>query len=531
MTTTRASLLALALLTALPAPAQDRAAAAQIPLTTLTLPGPREPVPDLVCPVPRPAGKPAPRPPAPPVPETRIPEEDEVREALADLGAQPGAAAAPGASAPAAPPSVSGPPAASAAAASAPGAATAGTAPAGWPRPSAAQPLRLAVWGDSHMAAGFFTEELLRLAGQADVLAQPRLVPAAFGHPGVRGLVRRACVSPEWTREPGHAMAAAAATALRQPGPGLVSLVATRPGATLALDLRDAAGRPRHHAVQLLLAPEATGATLGVTVDGLPERLLRLAPQDTAWALEVAAPDAPLAVLRLRVVEGPLRLQGLRVGSEGSAPGSPAAPAAPLEVDLFGYPGATASGWARAEREALGSWFGQRPYDVVMLAYGTNEAHDRRFQPEAYRDTLVRAVAAMRQVFPGARCVLVAPGDRGVRVSGRARAAPAKKGQASRPAAPSSRSARTPRAPRPSAAELLHYARLHEQVAAIQQEVAAQAGCASWSMQAAMGGTGTAYTWARATPALMAGDLLHFTAAGYRELARRFAADFGWSSP
>lgn len=363
------------------------------------------------------------------------------------------------------------------------------------------------------MAAGFFTEELLRQLGQTDVLAQPRLVPAAFGHPGVRGLVRRACVSPEWSREAAHA----AAEAARQPGPGLVSLVAARPGATLALDLRDAAGSPRHHAVQLLLAPLAQGATIGVTVDSEPERLLRLAPQDASSALEVVAPDAPLSVVRLRVVEGPLRLQGLRIGVDGA---DPAVPAATLEVDLYGYPGATAAGWARAEPSVLGGWFGKRPYDLVILAYGTNEAHDARFQPEAYREMLVRAVAGMRRQFPQARCVLVAPGDRGVRVSGRARSTQAtKKGRAAA------------RSARPSASELLRYARLHEQVAAIQQEVAAQAGCASWSMQAAMGGPGTAYPWARATPPLMAGDLLHFTAAGYRELARRFAADFGWSTP
>jgi len=499
LTTTRASLLLLALLTAPPAPAQDRAAAAGPTLTTLTLPGVRAPVPELVCPVVRPARKPAPRPPAAPAAETRIPEEDEVREALTEERAAASAGAA------------------SAAAA----AVAAGPAPPGWPRPSARQPMRLAVWGDSHMAAGFFTEELLRLLGQNDVLAQPRLVPAAFGHPGVRGLVRRACVSQEWTREPAHAVAEAA----RQPGPGLVSLVAARPGATLALDLRDASGSPRHHAVQLLVAPLAQGSTIGVTVDGEPERLLRLAPQEGASALEVVAPDAPLSVLRLRVVDGPLRLQGLRIGAGGNAstPAAPAAPTAPntaLEVDLYGYPGATAAGWARAEPSALGGWFAQRPYDLVMLAYGTNEAHDARFQPEAYREMLVRAVAGVRRQFPQARCVLVAPGDRGVRVSGRARPAPAsKKG---RPAAAPTR---------PSAAELLRYARRHEQVAAIQQEVAAQAGCASWSMQAAMGGAGSAYPWARATPPLMAGDLLHFTAAGYRELARRFAADFGWGTP
>ena len=46
-----------------------------------------------------------------------------------------------------------------------------------------------------------------------------------------------------------------------------------------------------------------------------------------------------------------------------------------------------------------------------------------------------------------------------------------------------------------------------------------------------MGGVGSAYTWARKSPALMAPDLIHFTPAGYRELANTFMADFGLTKP
>jgi lysophospholipase L1-like esterase len=50
-------------------------------------------------------------------------------------------------------------------------------------------------------------------------------------------------------------------------------------------------------------------------------------------------------------------------------------------------------------------------------------------------------------------------------------------------------------------------------------------------MQEARGGAGSAYSWARKNPPLMAPDLIHFTPAGYRELADRFMADFGLSKP
>jgi hypothetical protein len=43
-----------------------------------------------------------------------------------------------------------------------------------------------------------------------------------------------------------------------------------------------------------------------------------------------------------------------------------------------------------------------------------------------------------------------------------------------------------------------------------------------------MGGSTTAYTWARQRPQWMANDLLHFTAAGYQRLGQIFVNDMGW---
>jgi lysophospholipase L1-like esterase len=309
-------------------------------------------------------------------------------------------------------------------------------------------------------------------------------------------------------RESAHA----SATAAQQPGPGLVSLIGQGPGAELAWDLRDTGGEPRHRSVQLLYAATAGPVTVEVGVDGAPARTVVLPPGPPGAAvLELASTGGPLSVLQLRVREGALRLQGLGVGlgmestvgsGIGEANGTPSATSAPLQIDLFGYPGATAAGWANAAGLAHSAWFGARRYDVVVLAYGTNEANDPGFRVEEYRAQLRRAVDQLRARFPEARCLLIAPGDRGVRV---------------------------PRKRSGSRTDLLRFARLHAQIAAVQQDVARAAGCAAWSAQAAMGGAGSAYRWARQQPAWMAPDLLHFTPAGYRELARRLAADLGWT--
>jgi lysophospholipase L1-like esterase len=111
----------------------------------------------------------------------------------------------------------------------------------------------------------------------------------------------------------------------------------------------------------------------------------------------------------------------------------------------------------------------------------------------------------------------------------------AKKGS-SKPVAPSKNKANPnnktakPASVAPSG-QLLKFSRIHAQIGQIQTELAAQHGCLAWSMQEAMGGVGSAYPWARKNPPLMASDLIHFTPAGYRELANSFMADFGLTAP
>jgi hypothetical protein len=367
--------------------------------------------------------------------------------------------------------------------------------------------LRVAIWGDSHMAAAFFSDQLMRqITGPAgpnqDTLSQ-RFVHAGVGHGGVRGLVRKTCLSGEWGREMAYAHSGAAAA----PGPGMTSLVAKRSGATLALDLRDAQGQPRHTRLQILHHGEASGTTrLAISVDGQAESELSLSPQAGPHAVALST-DVPLSTLQIRVLEGAFRFQGLKLAE-------PASPTA-LHLDLFAYPGATVAGWVRSDLPSLATWFTDQTYDLSLIAFGTNEGNDPRFSETAYRDTLNKALGNFRQVFPQTQCVLIGPGDRGIRVvkSKTTKKTKAKKGS------------------KKPAIDLLKFSRIHAQIAQIQSELAAQHGCLSWRMQEAMGGVGSAYAWARKSPPLMAPDLIHFTPAGYRELAKRFMADMDLTAP
>lgn len=366
--------------------------------------------------------------------------------------------------------------------------------------------MRVAVWGDSHMAAAFFTDELVRIAGLDAAVARPSILSANFGRPGVRLPVRTHCVTGGWRYENAYSTPAAAT----RPGPGLMSMVSSDAGSEVALDLRSLRGGEAGP-IRVLYEGAGIPLRLGVTVDGGVESEVQLSTSIGPAALEIVA-NAPMSQLRLRILEGTLRLQGLALGT---------APRALLQFDVFGYPGATVGGWARADIGYLGAWFRIDPYDLVVLAYGTNEGNAHPFEASAYRQTVTSAVANLRKAFPAASCLLIGPGDRGVLVR-RSQKTRNVKGKQKAKTSTSKATASIP-----LAEDLLRYSRIHAEIALIQEDVSRAAGCSFWSPLDAMGGAGSAYRWRKS--GLMAPDLIHFTVKGYQQLAQSFATAAGWT--
>lgn len=375
-------------------------------------------------------------------------------------------------------------------------------------------PYRIAIWGDSHLAANFFAEELQKLLKVPAGAASHALVPANMGRAGVRLPILRACVSPHWKYEPNYVGGDGAAA----PGPGLVNMVSDQPGATLAWDLRKHAQAPGYERVRILYQQTEKPVVVAIGVDGGDEQEVTLAGQAGPAALELVA-DRPMVQVRLRLVDAPLRFHGLEL--------LPAQPAA-FGMDVFGYPGATVAGWKAADPGYLGAWFAPDQYQLVVLEFGTNEGNVKPFDLAAYRKTLDESVRSMKTMFPAAACILVAPGDRGVLVprSANIRKKAGRKARETQGAHAKSR--RKAKAAEPI--DLLRYSRIHADIARVQAEVAREAGCSAWSMLDAMGGPGSAYAWARQSPPLMAKDLIHFTVAGYQRLAQQFFKDMGWAA-
>jgi len=367
-------------------------------------------------------------------------------------------------------------------------------------------PYRIGIWGDSHLAANFFTEELLRQLKAPDSVTST-IIAANMGRAGVRLPLLRSCVSSQWKYEPNYVGGESAAA----PGPGLSNMFADQPGATLAWDLRKTAQSPGYERVRLLYQQQEAPLVVGISVDGGAEQEVALAGPAGPAALELMA-DMPISQVKLRLLDGRLRFHGLELLPQGPAP---------FGMDVFGYPGATVAGWKVTNQDYLASWFTRDQYQLVIMEFGTNEGNVKPFDLAAYRKTLVDSVANMKALFPSAACVLVAPGDRGVLVprSANIRA----KDKKSRAAAARQRKAKG------AQIDLLQYSRIHADIGRVQAEVAQAAGCSAWSMQDAMGGQGKAYEWERQSPALMAKDLIHFTVAGYHRLAQQFFKDMGWT--
>lgn len=357
-------------------------------------------------------------------------------------------------------------------------------------------PRRIAIWGDSHLAAGSFSAELRRVLGAQGVKPRAPFIPLTMGRAGVILPLRRHCMD-AWKSELAHTSRLPMLTT----GIGMNALHGEQ-DATLWLDLRNEAGEADVQSVDLYFRATPEEGSIAVSIDGGPEGRVALGGGDAFGVLTISG-SAPMSVLKIRVQQQPVTLHGLYLNH--------AEPPAAV-VDAFGIPGATLRSWQQLDPASFSRYFRQHPYDMVMLEFGTNEGNARPFDAAAYRRMLDESLRNLRDVFPHARCLLIAPGDRGVLLPKSRKSGPKKKANGQRRAA----------------GELLYFSHIHEAIFRMQKEIGARHRCEAWSMQAAMGGQGASYRWLLASPPLMARDLTHFTPRGYQRLAQELADSLGW---
>lgn len=153
-----------------------------------------------------------------------------------------------------------------------------------------------------------------------------------------------------------------------------------------------------------------------------------------------------------------------------------------VTYETLGINGAQASIAFHWEEKLLASHLALRNPALLVLAYGTNEAGNRDWQRDNYREMFATLLHRFRRMAPTASILVIGPPDRYVRVRGQGW-------------------------------------KVYDSVDRIvdaQREAALGTGCAFWDLREKMGGKGSMRRWVRS--GLAQNDYVHFTASGYRLL-------------
>lgn len=321
------------------------------------------------------------------------------------------------------------------------------------------EPTRILQWGDSHTAADEWT-------GTLRELFQGRFgnAGAGFSHagrpwPSYRRTDVRSRASRNWRTD------GLRANSDGRNGMAGVSISATRAGEwiTLEADCRKAELWYSRQPGGGRLTVSAGSGSLSVETDG----------RDEPGFLEQECGDGS-SLLRMETSEkAPVRLFGW-VTERG--PG--------VTYETLGINGAQATvllGW---DADFLRAHIERRRPALLVLAYGTNEAGQKDWNYDSYREAFASVLGRLREFAPSASILIIGPPDREQRR--RLRWEPVEKLDA---------------------------------IIAAQRDAAYAAGCAFWDQRAKMGGKGSVRTWVAA--GLAQRDHVHLSGPGYRALGRR----------
>ena len=333
-------------------------------------------------------------------------------------------------------------------------------------RLSARAPVNIVQFGDSHTAADLFTGELRRLF-QKDYGDGGIGLISATAVPGTRyEQVLLKAAEAQW-----QVVSARNQHSEQFPLGGYLVL----PKADKASVRIDARHPDENRYRVSALYQAAQHASLNARDGVNPDRRLMLAATAGQWRFSPVINNARLPLDLTVSAPAGLALGGWYVQGQKNAG---------VTLSALGINGAQLSvldKWQAGWQETLKSL---RP-DLVLLAYGTNEAFDQRLELREYREHLTRTVADLRRQLPKAVIVLVGPPDsiRQRNASGCA-------------------------------------ARLPQTLAGIigiQRDVARASGALFWDWQAYMGGECSIAQWQAS--GLARNDLIHLSADGYRRSA------------
>ena len=167
-----------------------------------------------------------------------------------------------------------------------------------------------------------------------------------------------------------------------------------------------------------------------------------------------------------------------------------------IVLDAAGLPGTTGMTAQRWRQDLLAEEVRARDYDLVITAWGTNEAGIRSLDEQTYRRHFGATLDTLLGATAHADCLIIGATDRFDRHDNELVPAPS-----------------------------------HELVERAQRAIAAERGCAFYSLRTLMGGPGSMRRWV--DDGLARSDYVHFTREGYARLADAIIDDllaaYAWS--
>ena len=348
----------------------------------------------------------------------------------------------------------------------------------------------LAVWGDSHMAAGIFTDEIARGLAIESTEVQPQFIPALFGRGGVKMPVKRFCKDNGWKTELAYR------TRVKKFSESLAAMSSDVENSFLWVDFRNSTNEPALNELAIQSEILSQDATLGISIDDAPEQELSYTELSNSNSITIKS-DTPFSIVKIRLIKGKIALHGF-------IPRYVRTPK--LYLDVLAIPGAISNGlqYLNLSNKASDASLKTNPYDLVFIEFGTNEGADTNFNPMTYKQDLSLSLSNFRKNFPDSRCVLIGPPDRGVLIR---------------------RSYKTKKNHQVHKIDVLKFSKVHSQIAAIQVELSESYKCGFWDWQGAMGGQGSAYKWLKESPPLFGRELTHLSYIGYQRSAQIFMRD------
>ena len=166
--------------------------------------------------------------------------------------------------------------------------------------------------------------------------------------------------------------------------------------------------------------------------------------------------------------------------------------------DTLGINGARAASMLKWDYDLWAKLVQKRAPDLIILAYGTNEAGDKDQPIQVYQRNLRKVLKRVRRAAPKASCVLFGPTDRPKLLDRKAKLR------------------------QKDVDKTFHVRPRVALVNQSQRDISAEFGCGYFDAIAATGGTFSIISWADEEPRKAYGDYVHFTNRGYRELSTRF---------